>query len=162
MDGKRKESSLVKWLLIDISALFLGVMLLLPLGIVIWQSFKQGIAVYMKAVTDKYTVSAVLLTIEATVTAVIVNTVFGLFAAWCITKFNFKGKKLISTLIDIPVTVSPVIAGLMFMLLYGKQSALYPYLQKMHISVVFAVPGIIIATVFVTFPFISRELIPVL
>ena len=162
MDGKRKESSLVKWLLIGISALFLGVMLLLPLGIVIWQSFKQGIAVYMKAVTDKYTVSAVLLTIEATVTAVIVNTVFGLFAAWCITKFKFKGKKLISTLIDIPVTVSPVIAGLMFMLLYGKQSALYPYLQKMHISVVFAVPGIIIATVFVTFPFISRELIPVL
>lgn len=162
MDGKRKESSLVKWLLIGISALFLGVMLLLPLGIVIWQSLKQGKAVYMKAVTDKYTVSAVLLTIEATVTAVIVNTVFGLFAAWCITKFKFKGKKLISTLIDIPVTVSPVIAGLMFMLLYGKQSALYPYLQKMHISVVFAVPGIIIATVFVTFPFISRELIPVL
>ena len=92
----------------------------------------------------------------------VVNTIFGLFAAWTITKFKFKGKKLLTTLIDIPVTVSPVIAGLIFILLFGRQSVLYPILKACHIKVVFAVPGIILATVFVTFPFISRELIPVL
>ena len=89
-------------------------------------------------------------------------TVFGLFAAWCITKFRFRGKKLLSTLIDVPVTVSPVIAGLIFILVFGRQSILYPYLEAMDIKIVFAVPGIILATIFVTFPFISRELIPVL
>lgn len=140
----------------------LFVMLVLPLLVVITQAFKSGVAAYLKAVTDKYTVRALLLTLEATLTAVVVNTIFGLFAAWTITKFKFKGKKLLTTLIDIPVTVSPVIAGLIFILLFGRQSVLYPILKACHIKVVFAVPGIILATVFVTFPFISRELIPVL
>ena len=103
-----------------------------------------------------------LLTVKATVAAVIVNTVFGLFAAWALTKFRFKGKKLLTTLIDIPITVSPVIAGLIFLLLFGRNSVLYPWLEAINFKVVFAVPGIIIATVFVTFPYVSRELIPVM
>ena len=160
--NQNKQSGFVKWLLITISVLFLFVMLVLPLLVVITQAFKSGVAAYLKAVTDKYTVRALLLTLEATLTAVVVNTIFGLFAAWTITKFKFKGKKLLTTLIDIPVTVSPVIAGLIFILLFGRQSLLYPILKACHIKVVFAVPGIILATVFVTFPFISRELIPVL
>lgn len=157
-----KESRLVKWLLIGISVLFVVLMLLLPLITVIAEAFKQGFAVYAEAVSDKYTVKAVLLTVEATVIAVLINTVFGLFAAWVITKFHFKGKKLLSTLIDLPVTVSPIIAGLIFVLTFGRQSAIYPLLERYDIKIVFAVPGIILATVFVTFPFISRELIPVL
>ena len=103
-----------------------------------------------------------MLTVEATVFAVLFNTVFGIFAAWSITKFRFKGKKLLTTLIDLPVTVSPIIAGLIFVLTFGRQSPIYPLLSELGIKVIFAVPGIILATVFVTFPFISRELIPVL
>ena len=158
----QNSSGFVKWLLIGISVLFLGLMLLLPLCVVLVQAFKSGIDTYMKAVADKYTLRALALTLEATVMAVIINTVFGLFAAWTITKFYFKGKKLLTTLIDVPVTVSPIIVGLIFMLVFGRKSSLYPYLQALGIHVVFAVPGIILATVFVTFPYISRELIPVL
>lgn len=157
-----KESKLVKGLLIGISVLFVVLMLLLPLITVIAEAFKQGFAVYAEAVSDKYTVKAALLTVEATVVAVLINTVFGLFAAWVITKFHFRGKKLLSTLIDLPVTVSPIIAGLIFVLTFGRQSPIYPLLERYDIKIVFAVPGIILATVFVTFPFISRELIPVL
>jgi sulfate transport system permease protein len=105
---------------------------------------------------------ALQLTLEATVIAVVCNTIFGLFAAWALTRFHFRGKKLLTTLIDIPVTVSPIIAGLIYVLTFGKQSFLYPYLQSLGIKIVFAVPGIILATIFVTFPFVSRELIPVL
>ena len=104
--NQNKQSGFVKWLLITISVLFLFVMLVLPLLVVITQAFKSGVAAYLKAVTDKYTVRALLLTLEATLTAVVVNTIFGLFAAWTITKFKFKGKKLLTTLIDIPVTQS--------------------------------------------------------
>lgn len=157
-----KESKLVKGLLIGISVLFVVLMLLLPLITVITEAFKQGFSVYAEAVSDKYTVKAALLTVEATVIAVLINTVFGLFAAWVITKFHFRGKKLLSTLIDLPVTVSPIIAGLIFVLTFGRQSPIYPLLERYGIKIVFAVPGIILATVFVTFPFISRELIPVL
>ena len=100
--------------------------------------------------------------IEATVAAVVCNTIFGLCAAWAMTRFHFRGKKLLTTLIDIPVTVSPVIAGLIYILVFGKQSPLYSVLEKAGIQIVFAVPGIILATIFVTFPFVSREIIPVL
>lgn len=165
-DVKKKReqqgSRVTKGLLIGLSVLFLGVMLVLPLCAVLAQAFRNGMDAYLEAVTDEYTVKAVLLTLEATVAAVVFNTIFGLFAAWCITKFHFKGKKLLSTLIDVPVTVSPIIAGLIFILVFGRQSFLYPYLEALDIKIVFAVPGIILATVFVTFPFISRELIPVL
>lgn len=157
-----KESKLVKWLLIGISFLFIFVMLVLPLVTVITEALKQGFAVYAEAISDKYTVKALLLTLEAAVTATVINTIFGLFAAWLLTKFHFRGKKLLGSLIDLPVTVSPIIAGLIFVLTFGRQSAIYPLLEKLDIKIVFAVPGIILATVFVTFPFISRELIPVL
>jgi sulfate transport system permease protein len=162
MHENTKRSALTKWILIGISVLFLVIMLVLPLITVITEAFKQGWTVYKNAVTDKYTVKAVLLTVEATVCAVIFNTIFGLFAAWVMTKFQFRGKKVLATLIDLPVTVSPIIAGLIFVLTFGRQSILYPYLEKLDIQIVFAVPGIILATIFVTFPFISRELIPVL
>lgn len=162
MHQESKGSKVVKWLLIGISLLFVFLMLVLPLVTVIIESLKQGWKVYLEAVSDEYTVKAVFLTLEATVCAVAINTVFGLFAAWAISKFHFKGKKLLSTLIDLPVTVSPIIAGLIFVLTFGRQSPLYPFLEKMDFKIVFAVPGIILATIFVTFPFISRELIPVL
>lgn len=149
-------------LLIGISALFLGLFLILPLAVVVTQALKNGWDAYISTVTDEYTVKAILLTLEATLIAVTVNTIFGLFAAWALTKFHFRGKKILSTLIDLPVTVSPVIAGLIFILVFGRSSFLYPILQDLHIKIVFAVPGIVLATMFVTFPFISRELIPVL
>ncbi|MDO4491177.1 MAG: sulfate ABC transporter permease subunit CysW [Lachnospiraceae bacterium] len=151
-----------KKLLIGISVVFLFLFLILPLVVVLTQALKNGWNAYVTTVTDEYTLKAILLTLQATVAAVVINTIFGLFAAWALTKFQFRGKKLIGALIDLPVTVSPVIAGLIFVLIFGRQSVLYPLLQKLNLKIVFAVPGIILATVFVTFPFISRELIPVL
>ena len=137
------ESKVIKWILIAVSVLFLFVMLVLPLYTVVSESLKKGFQFYIQSISDEYTLRALLLTVKATVAAVIVNTVFGLFAAWALTKFRFKGKKLLTTLIDIPITVSP-------------------WLEAINFKVVFAVPGIIIATVFVTFPYVSRELIPVM
>lgn len=160
--GLRKDSGPLKWTLIAVSAVFLAVMLLLPLIYILFTALRQGVSAYAAAITDRYAVRAALLTIEATLWAVVVNTVFGLCAAWCLTKFAFRGKKLLSTLIDLPVTVSPIIAGLIYVLTFGRQSFLYPYLERAGIQIIFAVPGIILATIFVTFPFISRELIPVL
>lgn len=158
----RKNSGILKWVLIVCSALFLAVMLILPLIYVLVTALREGWQSYAAAVTDEYAVKAVLLTVEATLIAVVINTIFGLFAAWTITKFRFPGKKIISTLIDLPLTISPIIAGLIFVLTFGRQSVIYPFLQKIGVDIIFAVPGIVLATVFVTFPFISRELIPVL
>ena len=160
MHEETKGSKIIKWILIGISLLFVVLMLVLPLATVITEALKSGWQVFWQAVSDEYTVDAILLTLEATGFAVLINTVFGVFAAWAITKFRFKGKKLLTTLIDLPVTVSPVIAGLIFVLTFGRQSPLYPVLQALDIKIIFAVPGIILATVFVTFPFISRDLIP--
>ena len=159
---KKEQSQLVKWLLIGISVLFLVIMLVLPLFVVVTEALRKGWEFYVSAITDEYTIKALILTIEATVAAVICNTIFGLCAAWALTRFHFRGKKILTTLIDIPLTVSPIIAGLIYILVFGKQSFLYPYLQQAGIKIVFAVPGIILATIFVTFPFVSRELIPVL
>lgn len=158
----KKQNPFVKWFLIGISVLFLFVMLILPLVSVIYNSLYKGWKFYCDTISDTYTVKALLLTLKATVWALVINTIFGLFAAWTVTKFQFKGKKTLTTLIDLPVTVSPIIAGLIFILIFGRQSPIYPLLMKLHLKVVFAVPGIILATVFVTFPFVSRELIPVL
>ena len=158
----RKNSGPLKWTLIAVSALFLSVMLLLPLIYIVITALRQGFAAYAAAVTDSYALKAAVLTIQATLWAVAVNTLFGLCAAWCLTKFAFRGKKIISTLIDLPVTVSPIIAGLIYVLTFGRQSFLYPFLESAGIRIIFAVPGIVLATIFVTFPFISRELIPVL
>lgn len=158
----RKNSGALKWVLIGISAVFLVIMLILPLIYVMYTAFEEGIGVFLAAVTDEYALKAIGLTIRVTVITVIVNTIFGIFASWCITRFSFRGKKVISTLIDLPLTVSPIIAGLIYVLTFGRQSFLYPYLQSAGIKIIFAVPGIVLATIFVTFPFISREIIPVL
>jgi len=158
----RKDSGPLKWILIGISVLFLFVMLILPLSYVMYTAFSKGIKVFLAAVTDKYALHSIKLTIEVSLIAVVCNTFFGIFASWLITKFQFKGKKIISTLIDLPLTVSPIIAGLIYVLTFGRQSFIYPYLKAMGIRIIFAVPGIVLATIFVTFPFISRELIPVL
>ncbi len=160
--AKTAGSTAVKIILITISVLFLFVMLVMPLITVIYEAFRKGIVPYLKTLSDPDTISALLLTLEATIFAVVINTIFGLFAAWAISKFRFHGKKLLVTLIDLPVTVSPIIAGLIFVLTFGRQSALYPLLESIDFMVVYAVPGIILATVFVTFPFISREILPVL
>lgn len=158
----RKDSGVLKWVLIILCVVFLAVMLLLPLVYIVITALREGIGTYIAAITDQYARKAALLTIEATVWAVVINTLFGLCAAWCLTKFDFRGKKVLSTFIDLPVTVSPIIAGLIYVLTFGRQSPLYPILDQAGIQIIFAVPGIVLATIFVTFPFISRELIPVL
>ncbi len=148
--------------LIVIAAVFIAVFLVLPLFFVLFQAFKDGIAAYWANISDFYTMKALLLTVEATVVSVLVNTAFGLFAAWALTRYYFAGQKLLTTFIDIPLSVSPVIAGLIFILTFGRSSPLYAILQAYDITIVYAVPGIILATIFVTLPFISREIIPVL
>ena len=158
----RKNSGPLKWILIGISTLFLIVMLILPLTYVLVTAFGEGIKVFVSSVTDYYALKAIGLTLEVTLIAVVVNTIFGIAASWCITRFQFHGKKILSTLIDLPLTISPVIAGLIYILTFGRQSILYEYLRSAGIKMIFAVPGIVVATVFVTFPFISREIIPVL
>lgn len=158
----RKESKAVKWILIVISALFLLLMLILPLIYVFSVAFQDGWHAFAASISDRYAQKSIWLTLEVTVITVLFNTVFGLCAAWLITRFDFKGKKVLSSLIELPLTISPVIAGLIFLLTFGRQSILYPLLQKTGIEIIFAVPGIVLATIFVTFPFISREIIPVL
>ena len=160
--NQKSSGGPVKWLLIGISVLFLAVMLVLPLIYVLATAFREGWSAYVKAVTDPYAIKAIQLTLQATAAALVINTIFGIFAAWCITRFQFRGKKVLSTFIDLPLTVSPIIAGLIYVLTFGRQSVLYPLLQRYNISIIYAVPGIVLATVFVTFPFISREIIPVL
>ena len=153
----RKDSGPLKWILIGISVLFLFMMLILPLSYVMYTAFSKGIKVFLAAVTDKYALHSIKLTIEVSLIAVVCNTFFGIFASWLITKFQFKGKKIISILIDLPLTVSPIIAGLIYVLTFGRQSFIYPYLKAMGVRIIFAVPGIVLATIFVTFPFISRD-----
>ncbi|CDM69906.1 Sulfate ABC transporter, system permease protein CysW [Clostridium bornimense] len=157
-----EKSKFVKWLLISVTVIFLFLMLIMPLVVVIIEALKKGLISYKDAITDEYTIQALILTLEATIAAVVINTVFGLFAAWTITKFHFRGKKLLTTLIDIPFAISPVIAGLIFILTFGRIGWAYDFLQAANIKIVFAVPGIILATIFVTFPFVAREIIPVL
>ena len=158
----RNDRGIIKWLLIGLCAIFLIVALVLPLVYVIVTALRDGWNEYVTAISDTYAVKSILLTLKVVVITVVVNTIFGLYTAWLITKFTFRGKKIISTLIDLPLTISPIIAGLIFVLTFGRQSFLYPYLEKLGIQIIFAVPGIVLATIFVTFPFISREIIPVL
>lgn len=137
-------------------------MLIVPIFVVISYCFKNGFEAYKKAVLDEYTIKALQLTLLATIVSVFINTIFGVFAAWTIRKFNFKGKNLLTTLIDIPFAISPVIGGLIFIWAFGRIGWAYEFLQSINLKIVFAIPGIILATIFVTFPFISREIIPVL
>ncbi len=158
----KKSEGPVKWILIIISAIFLFVMLILPLIYVLATAFKEGVNAFLNAVTDEYARKAMNLTIEVMAITVFANTVFGIFAAWGLTRFSFKGKKRISALIDLPVTVSPIVVGLMYVLTYGRQSVLSPILKSFGVKIIFAVPGIVLVTIFVTLPFVAREIMPVL
>lgn len=158
----KEENTITKWVLIFVSVAFLVLMLGFPLAVVIGEALKKGFGAYMNAVTDKYTLKAVELTLLATVIATIVNTIFGIFAAWCITKFKFKNKNILTTLIDIPFAISPVIAGIVFILTFGRIGWMNDLLALTNTKIVFAIPGIILATIFVTFPFVSREIIPLM
>ena len=162
MEKEKKKISVVKILLITVSVLYIGLLLVLPLVFVLIQAFGNGLQDYLANITDEYTVKAVELTLLATVTALLVNTIFGLFAAWAVTKFQFRGKKVVTTMIDLPLSISPVIAGLIFILTFGRSSPLFDYFNQMNLKIAYAVPGVLLVTVFVTFPFISREIIPVL
>ena len=148
--------------LIIISVLFILLMLVTPLVVILVEAFRSGLEAYRKAVTDPYAIRAMKLTGLATVAAVVLNTAFGLAAAWAITRFSFRGKGLLTTFIDIPFAVSPIIAGLVFILTFGRLSYLHPFLAAHDLKIVFATPGIILATIFVTLPFVAREIIPVL
>ncbi|WP_313185680.1 sulfate ABC transporter permease subunit CysW [Lacrimispora sp.] len=156
------KEKIIKWLLILLGVAFLGIMLVLPLATVLVYALRQGFEVFFQAVTDDYTVKALKLTLFTTVISVAVNTLFGVFAAWAISKFQFRGKQALTTLIDIPFSISPIIAGLVFILVFGRIGWAYPLLEAWNIKIVFAVPGIVLATIFVTFPFVSRELIPLM
>lgn len=156
------REKLFERLLIFIGAAFLFVMIILPLVLVGVEALAKGWDAYLAALTEPFAQRALLLTVEATVIAVLLNTIFGLASAWLLTKFDFRGKAVLGSLIDLPFAISPVVAGLFFIMLFGRMSPLYPLLQSWHTAIVFAVPGIILATVFVTFPFITRELVPVM
>ena len=156
------ESKFIKYGLISISVLFLVLMLIIPLISIISEALAKGFNAYVKAVSDGYTLKAMNLTLIATLIATIMNTIFGICVAWAITKFQFRGKNLLGTLIDLPFAISPVIAGLIFVLTFGKGSLLENILVENNMKIVFAVPGIILATIFVTFPFVAREIIPLM
>ena len=163
-----KKNNTIKYVLITISVLFVGIMLVLPLIAIIINSLQKGWTFYIKSLTDKYVLSALKVTIIATISALIINTFFGITAAWLLTKFSFRGKHILATLIDIPFSISPVIAGLAFIMTFGRMGWAAPYITALNkffvldIKIVFAIPGVILATVFVTFPFISREIVPIL
>jgi sulfate transport system permease protein len=155
-------SALVRRLLIGTALLFLGVFLLVPLIAVFTFAFQKGVGAYLSAIDHPDTWAAIRLTLTAAAIAVPLNLVFGLAAAWLIARFRFWGRDLLLTLIDLPFSVSPVIAGLIFVLLFGRQGWLGPWLAEHDVQVIFAVPGIVLATVFVTFPFVAREVLPVM
>lgn len=156
------ESGIVRWTLISIALLFLGLMVVLPLVCIFIEAFKKGWSVYEASITDSDALSALRLTLVVALIAVPLNTIFGIAAAWTISKFRFRGKNALITLIDLPFAVSPVIAGLVYILLFGAQGYLGPWLDEHNIQIVFALPGIVLATVFVTVPFVARELIPLM
>lgn len=156
------EPAWVKWLLIAVALGFLTLFLFVPLAVVFVEALKKGWDVYLAAVTEPDAVSAIKLTLIAAAISVPLNVVFGLAAAWCIAKFEFRGKNLLLTLIDLPFSVSPVIAGLIYVLVFGLQGWFGEWLRDHDLKIIFAVPGIVLATVFITFPFVARELIPLM
>ncbi|MCC8168393.1 MAG: sulfate ABC transporter permease subunit [Clostridiales bacterium] len=166
--GKQTREQVTRIILITIGILFFVVMLVMPLCVVIYRSLKDGIDLYLSAITAENTLSALRVTLIATIFALLVNTFFGLVAAWLLTKYDFKGKHVLSTLIDIPFSISPVIAGLAFIMMFGRSGVARPLLDWINdtlgtdIALVFSVPGVVLATIFVTFPFVLRELIPVM
>jgi sulfate transport system permease protein len=156
------ESRAVRWTLISIALAFLSITLLLPLVLVFTQALAKGLPAYWAAVTESDALSAARLTLLVAAIAVPVNLVFGIAAAWCISKFSFPGKNLLITLIDLPFAVSPVISGMIFVLLFGAHGWFGSWLSQHDLKIIFAVPGIVLATMFVTAPFVARELIPLM
>lgn len=160
-EGKR-EPVLLRWTLIALALGFMSLFVVLPLAVVFAQAFEKGWSTYWAAVSEPDALAAIRLTLLAAGIAVPLNLVFGLAAAWAIAKFQFPGRNLLVTLIDLPFAVSPVISGLIYVLMFGAQGWLGPWLDQHDIRIIFAVPGIVLATVFVTFPFVARELIPLM
>ncbi|GIP56159.1 MULTISPECIES: sulfate ABC transporter permease subunit CysW [Paenibacillus] len=157
-----RSSGVAKWVLIGAAVLVLLWLIVLPLAVVIIESLKKGLGVYVDAIRDPDAMSALKLTLLVAAVTVPLNTIFGVAAAWAITKFKFRGKQVLVTLIDLPFAVSPVIGGLIYVLVYGAHGWFGPWLQEHDLKVIFALPGIVLATLFVTFPFVARELIPLM
>jgi sulfate transport system permease protein len=147
---------------IAVAVAFMGLFIVLPLACVMTEALAKGVATYFAALTDPDTLAAIWLTLLAAAISVVANVIFGMIAAWAIAKFEFRGKNLLITLIELPFSVSPVIAGLVFVLLFGLQGYFGGWLVAHHVKIIFALPGIALATIFVTFPFVVRELIPLM
>ncbi|HTE40084.1 MAG TPA: sulfate ABC transporter permease subunit CysW [Steroidobacteraceae bacterium] len=156
------RSSVVRWAFISVSLLFLAALLIAPLVTVFGMAFSKGIEVYLTSFTDADTLAAIRLTLLTAAIVVPLNTVFGVAAAWAIAKFEFKGKSMLITAIDLPIAVSPVISGLIYVLVFGAQGWFGVWLIDHDMSIIYAVPGIVLATMFVTFPYVARELIPLM
>ncbi len=156
------EPPLVRGLLLGVAFAFLFLFLFVPLAAVFYEALRKGVGVYLAAVSDPYALSAIRLTLASVALAVPLNMLFGVAAAWAIAKFEFRGKSVLITLIDLPFAVSPVIAGLIYVLLFGAQGWLGPWLAERDLKIIFATPGIVLATIFVTVPFVARELIPLM
>jgi sulfate transport system permease protein len=156
------ETAFVRWLLTGLAVLFMVVFLLFPLATVFYEALRAGLSTYLQGISDPEALAAIKLTLLVAAIAVPANLVFGLAASWAIAKFQFRGKSVLNTLIDLPFSVSPVIAGLIYVLLFGAQGFLGPWLKRNGIEIIFAVPGIVLATIFVTFPFVARELVPLM
>lgn len=159
---ERPGAALWRWSLIGLAVTFVAGFILVPLVMVFVEAFRQGWQAYLKALTDPDALSAIWLTLGTAIIVVPLNLVFGLLAAWAIAKFEFRGKSFLITLIDLPFSVSPVISGLVFVLLFGLQGWFGPWLRDNDLKIIFAIPGIVLATLFVTFPFVARELIPIM
>jgi sulfate transport system permease protein len=157
-----EEPAWVRWSLIGTAMIFLTLFLFIPLISVFYEALKKGFDVYLAAITEPDALSAIQLTLTAAAIAVPLNLIFGIAAAWAVAKFEFRGKNLLVTLIDLPFSVSPVVSGLIYVLIFGLQGWLGPWLAEHDIKIIFAVPGIVLATIFVTVPFIARELIPLM
>ncbi len=157
-----REPVAVRLALIAVALVFLGIFVLLPLAAVFCEALKKGLGVYFASFNDSAAIAAIRLTLFVAAIAVPLNLIFGVSAAWAIAKFDFPGKSLLVTLIDLPFAVSPVVAGLIYVLIFGAQGWLGPFLQEHNIKIIFAIPGIVFATIFVTFPFVARELIPLM
>ena len=157
-----QDADWVRWSLIAIALSFIGLFICLPLGLVIFKALSKGMEAYWSALSEPDTLAAIKLTLLTALVTVPLNTVFGVAAAWAITRFEFKGKSLLITLIDLPFSVSPVISGLIFVLLFGAEGWVGDWLIARDVKIIFAIPGIILATLFITFPFVARQLIPLM
>jgi len=160
--GHSRQPSIARWLLILLAVAFLGTFLVVPLVSIFVEALSNGVMSAFGAITNPDALAAIRLTVLVAAIAVPLNVVFGLAASWAIAKFRFRGRSLLVTLIDLPFAVSPVVSGLVYVLLFGLHGLLGPWLQVHHIKLIFAVPGIVLATLFVTLPFVARELIPVM